>query len=101
MKTILAVPALLALLAAPAIAAVGGGEIFMENTGGKVVFSHEAHVEGMGLSCQSCHPKPFTTVKQHKPATMKAMGQGASCGACHNGTKAFSVKGDCAKCHHK
>ncbi len=32
---------------------------------------------------------------------MKQMQQGKSCGACHNGKKAFSVKGDCVKCHKK
>jgi c(7)-type cytochrome triheme protein len=31
---------------------------------------------------------------------MKDMEAGKSCGACHNGTKAFAVK-DCAKCHKK
>jgi len=30
---------------------------------------------------------------------MKAMESGKSCGACHDGKTAFSVKGDCAKCH--
>jgi c(7)-type cytochrome triheme protein len=32
---------------------------------------------------------------------MKDMEQGKSCGACHDGKGAFSVKGDCAKCHKK
>jgi c(7)-type cytochrome triheme protein len=30
---------------------------------------------------------------------MKQMEKGKSCGACHDGKKAFSVKGECAKCH--
>jgi len=101
MKKVLAVPFLLAMMVSPALAVVGGGEITMQNKGGAVVFSHAAHVEGVGLGCQACHPKLFITVKQHKGATMKGMQQGASCGACHNGTKAFSVKGACAKCHTK
>jgi c(7)-type cytochrome triheme protein len=35
--------------------------------------------------------------------TMKDMEAGKGCGACHNGTKAFSVKdaASCAKCHKK
>ncbi len=35
--------------------------------------------------------------------TMKDMEAGKNCGACHNGTKAFSVKdpANCAKCHKK
>jgi len=104
MRSVLAVPAVLAylvLLAAPAFAVVGGGEITLQNKGGSVVFSHELHVTGLGQTCQACHPKPFVNVKQHKAVTMKAMQAGASCGACHNGTKAFSVKGNCAKCHTK
>ena len=32
---------------------------------------------------------------------MKEMQKGKSCGACHNGKTAFSVKGDCTKCHKK
>lgn len=101
MKRALGIPVALALLATPALAAVGGGEITMKNKGGAVTFSHATHVEGLELGCQSCHPKLFTNVAQHKAATMKAMQGGASCGACHNGTKAFSVKGNCARCHTK
>ncbi|MCX5875543.1 MAG: cytochrome c3 family protein [Deltaproteobacteria bacterium] len=104
MRSVLAVPAVLAhlvLMAVPAFAVVGGGEITMQNKGGSVVFSHELHVDGLGNACQACHPKLYTTSKQHKPVTMKAMQAGTSCGACHNGAKAFSVKGNCAKCHTK
>jgi c(7)-type cytochrome triheme protein len=32
---------------------------------------------------------------------MKAMEQGKSCGACHNGKVAFSVKENCESCHTK
>ena len=62
---------------------------------GKVVFSHSLH----GARCNECHPKLFEKKRSSKPVSMKAMEGGASCGACHNGKKAFSVKGDCAKCH--
>lgn len=101
MRKILIIPALLAVTALPAMAAVGGGEITLKNKGGTVVFSHELHVAGLGQTCQACHPKLYVNVKQHKVVPMKAMRTGASCGACHNGTKAFSVKGNCAKCHTK
>ena len=104
MRSVLVVPAVLAhlaLMAVPAFAAVGGGEITMQNKGGSVVFSHELHVAGLEQACQACHPKLYTTSKQHKGVTMKGMQAGASCGACHNGTKAFSVKGNCTKCHTK
>jgi len=33
--------------------------------------------------------------------TMKDMEAGKFCGGCHNGTKAFAIKDNCAKCHKK
>ena len=56
---------------------------------------------GSTLACTECHDKLYTSSRQHKAVTKKQMQQGKSCGACHNGKKAFSVKGDCAKCHMK
>jgi len=91
----------LLLFATPLMAAVGGGDITLKNKGGDVLFSHDAHVAGMGLACTDCHDKPYLSKGQHKAVTMKQMRSGKSCGACHNGKKAFSVKGDCAKCHKK
>lgn len=84
-----------------AIAGVGGGDITIKNKGGDTVFSHENHVEGAGLKCQDCHAKLYINTKQHKAVTMKAMEQGKSCGACHNGKKAFGVKENCESCHKK
>ncbi len=101
MRKILIVLALLVITAPSAMAAVGGGEIILKNKGGDVIFSHERHVVGLEQTCQACHPKLFTNIKQHKTVTMKDMKAGASCGACHNGTKAFEVKDNCAKCHIK
>ena len=102
MKKLAAITACLLLAAAGAAsAAVGGGEITLKNKGGDVVFSHEAHVDGMQLGCTQCHDKLYLSQKQHKTVTMKQMQKGKSCGACHNGKKAFSVKGSCAKCHKK
>jgi c(7)-type cytochrome triheme protein len=92
---------LLLLVAMPVMAAVGGGDITLKNKGGDVVFSHEAHVDGMGQACTECHDKFYLSKGQHKAVTMKQMQAGKSCGACHNGKKAFSVKGNCAKCHKK
>lgn len=101
MRKVLGILALLAMTALPAMAVVGGGEITLQNKGGTVVFSHERHVAGLAQACQACHPKLYVNTKQHKVVPMKAMQTGASCGACHNGAKAFSVKGNCAKCHTK
>jgi c(7)-type cytochrome triheme protein len=91
----------LLLFALPVMAAVGGGNVAIKNKGGLAVFSHETHVTGSGLKCTECHDKLYTNVKQHKKVTMKQMQKGKSCGDCHDGKKAFSVKGDCAKCHKK
>jgi len=91
----------LLLAATPVLAAVGGGDITLKNKGGDVIFSHDTHVEGMALVCTDCHDKLFLSKGQHKRVTMKQMRSGKSCGACHNGKKAFSVKSDCAKCHKK
>ena len=91
----------LLLVATPVLATVGGGDITLKNKGGNVPFSHEAHVVGAGQKCTACHDKLYTNAKQHKKSTMKEMQKGKSCGSCHNGKVAFSVKGDCAKCHIK
>lgn len=83
-------------------ARVGGGDIPFEAKGtGKAVFSHDGHVGGAGLKCTDCHAHLFTTTEKHKTATMAQMQKGQSCGACHNGKKAFDVKTNCANCHKK
>lgn len=64
----------------------------------QAVFSHTFHTQM--YTCTSCHPgivKP--NMKLNKRASMSAMEHGKSCGACHDGKTAFSVKSDCAKCH--
>ena len=91
----------LLLVATPVLAIVGGGDITLKSKGGNVVFSHGSHVAGMGLKCNECHDKLYTNAKQHKKITMKQMQKGKSCGTCHNGKTAFSVTGDCNKCHKK
>lgn len=91
----------LLLLATPLFAEVGGGDVTIKYKKGEVVFSHDSHVGGMALTCTECHDKLYLSKGQHKAVTMKQMQKGKSCGACHNGKKAFSVKGDCAKCHKK
>jgi c(7)-type cytochrome triheme protein len=102
MKRILVVPVLLLCSAAvPALASVGGGDITLKNKGGTVVFSHETHVSGAGRKCTACHDKLYTDARQHKKVSMKQMQKGKSCGSCHDGKSAFSVKGNCARCHKK
>lgn len=101
MKKMMLITAMLSLYVCTAFAVVGGGDITMKNKGGDVLFSHEMHVSDMQLKCTQCHDKLYTNTKQHKNVTMAEMQKGKSCGACHNGKAAFSVKGNCAKCHRK
>ena len=70
---------------------------------GKVVFSGKVHADA-GLKCPNCHQSGLFKMKKGADViTMKEMEAGKSCGACHNGTKAFGVKdaATCAKCHKK
>lgn len=84
-------------------ARVGGGDLSFEvkKGTGNVTFSHESHVSAAGLTCTDCHASLYGTKEKHKKATMAQMQQGKSCGACHNGKKAFDVKGNCSNCHKK
>ncbi len=83
-------------------AKIGGGDItFRVKDAGDVVFTHDLHVGSIGLKCNECHYRLYSTIAQHTRVTMKEMQQGMSCGACHNGATAFDVKGNCDKCHRK
>lgn len=83
-------------------ARVGGGDITFKVKGmGNVTFSHENHVVSYELRCTHCHDSLFLTRAKHRMVTMKQMQQGQACGACHNGKRAFSVKGNCDLCHTK
>lgn len=62
---------------------------------GPVHFSHANHLKSM--QCTACHDAIFTT-GHNPPATMAEMKKGKSCGACHNGNKAFSID-RCEACH--
>lgn len=67
---------------------------------GTLVFSHYVHLDAVGKNCTACHNKLYNIETDKNPAyTMADMENGKACGACHNGTKAFSVKGDCLTCH--
>lgn len=67
---------------------------------GKVEFSHFNHLEAVGKNCPSCHNAIYHIVTKNNPAfTMKEMEAGKACGACHNGSRAFSVKENCDTCH--
>lgn len=66
---------------------------------GKVVFDGQKHADA-GLKCNSCHPATFQMKKGS--ADIKAPHEaGKFCAVCHDGTKAFDVNADCARCHVK
>jgi len=80
-------------------------DIVYEGRSEAVVFSHKAHVDGFGLECDSCHSNLFE-VKAYSGQkkgdfTMRSLEEGKYCGACHDGTKAFSVSDfeQCDRCH--
>lgn len=72
---------------------------FNTKDAGKVVFSHKFHITQKGIdnNCKVCHSAIFD-MKKKVTYTMADMEKGKSCGACHNGKTAFSVK-ECARCH--
>ena len=72
---------------------------------GRVVFSHQTHVDPAKPDCTTCHPKLFTILKQQTPRrgdpiTHAQMEKGRSCGACHNGKAAHGFD-DCTSCHRQ
>jgi c(7)-type cytochrome triheme protein len=70
------------------------------NSPGPVTFVHAAHL-AKGAKCADCHPKLFARQKGKAKLSMESMGEGQTCGACHDGQKAFGVMdGDkCVACH--
>lgn len=71
--------------------------LFTDKDAGNVTFSHKSHT---GLyKCDECHTKLFAAARSKKKVSMTEMEQGKSCGACHDGKTAFTVKENCAACH--
>jgi c(7)-type cytochrome triheme protein len=91
-------------MAASAFAVAPGKTVEFDGKGaGKVVFDGKIHAD-KGAKCADCHQSGLFKMKKGADVlTMKDMEAGKNCGACHNGTKAFSVKdkATCAKCHKK
>lgn len=92
-------------------AVLGGGDFVIPVPGAKgVLYSHEFHVGKAKIGCSDCHKKTMDREALYYPnranrkiATMDDMRKGKSCGACHNGTRAFSVarNQDCGRCHNQ
>lgn len=68
---------------------------------GKVVFSHNSHLKKKGskknpsFNCKACHSD---TARKNAHFTMREMERGKSCGACHDGKRAFALA-KCTRCH--
>jgi c(7)-type cytochrome triheme protein len=75
-----------------------GDIIFKNEDAGDVTFPHSVHIEILE-GCDSCHPDLFKAEHGVNKATMEDMENGESCGACHDGSEAFSVAEDCEACH--
>jgi c(7)-type cytochrome triheme protein len=74
------------------------GKITFKTSAGQATFSHDLHTQT--YQCPDCHTKIFPFRSGAMKASMGDMEAGKSCGACHNkGKDAFSVQGDCGKCH--
>jgi c(7)-type cytochrome triheme protein len=66
-----------------------------------VVFSHQTHVAAAENRCTGCHPQPFRMLTRGPSPTHAGMNAGRSCGACHDGKRAFGVRdaSGCRTCH--
>lgn len=80
-----------------------GGDIIYTKPLKAVLFSHKVHAEEMGFSCEACHEGIFEmsalSVQEKEDFTMDSLYKGKYCGACHNGSMAFSSDSQCARCH--
>ncbi len=74
-------------------------ETFTTKSVGRVVFSHNVHIRQkvVGNNCTACHDAIFDMRKKVR-STMADMAKGKSCGACHDGKKAFPLS-RCTTCH--
>lgn len=93
----LAIAVLLAATASLASAYELKNITFRTEEVGTVVFSHKEHLQQKSIknNCKACHKEGSKKLGRF---TMADMGKGKSCGACHNGTRAFELA-DCEKCH--
>lgn len=65
---------------------------------GEATFSHTTHIARTGGACKGCHNGKVITGRE-KGVTMAEMEKGKTCGACHNGSRVFTVAGNCNRCH--
>ena len=70
---------------------------FVEKSTGDVIFSHKFHTSL--YTCSDCHTSTFQVARNTLKVSMLEMEKGKSCGSCHDGKTAFSVKDKCESCH--
>ena len=101
MATVAAVLSTMVILAGNA-SAVGPDKTITWAGGGKgkVLFDGRKHAEKRYV-CKDCHPGLFSMKYGASRITHAELKQGKHCGACHNGTLAFSTadRGKCFACH--
>jgi c(7)-type cytochrome triheme protein len=93
---------LLLVLFSGTVLAVDGDVVFKregpETGTPPAVFPHWIH--RIRYKCYACHPGLFGMKAGAVTITMDAIGEGKSCGACHNGGPAAAVDTDtCNACH--
>jgi c(7)-type cytochrome triheme protein len=88
--------------AAPAVRAGPGDVRLAKSAGspGSVTFRHATH-GGAKSRCDQCHPALFAMKSAGAALEKSAMYEGKTCGACHDGKKAFGVDdaAQCQRCH--
>ncbi|MDD2851370.1 MAG: cytochrome c3 family protein [Desulfuromonadaceae bacterium] len=70
---------------------------FEDKTIGNVLFSHTFHTAL--YPCNDCHTSLYKAARSKVKTTMRQMEAGKSCGKCHDGKTAFTVKDTCGTCH--
>lgn len=92
----------ISLLVVSDVRAVGPDKVLTWQGGsrGEVRFEGKEHAEE-GLDCKACHPGIFSMKHGTTKMTMADLNSGRYCGACHNGTAAFSTQDpkECHECH--
>src|SRR5512147_513431 len=93
--TVLCIAGLMLPCLAQAREAGGGDIVFKPREPGikQVLFSHDKHVIVQGIKCVKCHYSIFQMARGTFAMDMDKMAKGRFCGECHNGQKAFDVKG--------
>ncbi len=80
-----------------------GGDIIYTMPVKSVLFSHKTHVEENEMDCDTCHEDIFQmealAAQDEDDFTMEGLYEGKYCGACHEGSVAFSSDTQCARCH--